>query len=428
MNTKYTTLESSAMSYQDKMQSLSQEVFRRLARMDDSRNQEEKDEVLNKYSEKIVRSGYNVTQARAIMLSGIRCFYKKISEHKMQGLSRNRNMMCPRSRLKRIIKHKSDKTMWYKTDPNKQGEHQTRREYDKRQKKSVNNKPDLRKTVTVINILRTHDGNMARMISEAERKLRAICSTKVKVIESVGPTLKSMLVRSNPWANLNCPRDNCLPCNSTENKKFNCTRRSITYMSECKLCKDLGCRTVYIGESSNSLSERAGQHIKDAEDPQKESHMQRHISEEHPGVNPADTFSIKQITPYVSAFRRQLEEAYLIKSFKGGVLLNTKFEYNHNILPSLTTNDPRISKDDTSMPIHKYEKEICREIYAENKRIKIREIEENEAEHNPNKRRRMKRSTISTNVQKNKRKHEDDNMKNNKRRDFKNIELNNPEA
>ena len=44
-------------------------------------------------------------------------------------------------------------------------------------------------------------------------------------------------------------------------------------------------------------------------------------------------------SPHLSAFTRQLEKAYRIKSFKGGLLLNSKFEYNHNILPSVVTDD-----------------------------------------------------------------------------------------
>ena len=93
-----------------------------------------------------------------------------------------------------------------------------------------------------------------------------------------------------------------------------------------------------------SRQSRAAQHLSHAQDTAKESHMRRHIEESHPGGSPATVFNIKQITPHVSALTRQVEEAFLIKKFRGGTLLNTKYEYNHGILPSLTTTDPRSTR------------------------------------------------------------------------------------
>ena len=113
------------------------------------------------------------------------------------------------------------------------------------------------------------------------------------------------------------------------------------YTSTCLICKEQGLKTIYIGESSNSLAERAVQHLNDAADPSKESHMAGHIKEQHPGAIPEETFQIKQLSSHLSAFSRQLEEAYHIKTFKGGTLLNHKFEYNHNLLPTVTTDNPR---------------------------------------------------------------------------------------
>ena len=70
--------------------------------------------------------------------------------------------------------------------------------------------------------------------------------------------------------------------------------------------------------------------------------MAHHINERHPGASPIDTFSISQITPHTSAYARQLEEAQLIRTYKGGELLNSKYEYyNSNLIPSITLNDKK---------------------------------------------------------------------------------------
>ena len=107
-------------------------------------------------------------------------------------------------------------------------------------------------------------------------------NTKVKVIERVGNTLKSQLVRSNPWGNSNCPRPECLPCTNGP-KNFDCKRRSVVYMTTCKLCQSENKKVSYIGETSNSMSERMSQHLEDALDVAKDSHMRRHLEDTHGG-------------------------------------------------------------------------------------------------------------------------------------------------
>ena len=105
--------------------------------------------------------------------------------------------------------------MWFKTNPDKNSNlnNQTQQRITR---KEPTRSPDLRKTVTTIRIPRTHDGLLARKLSEAENRLRTVFPTKVKVVESVGKILKSILVKANLWANQNCPRNDCLPCRYPE--------------------------------------------------------------------------------------------------------------------------------------------------------------------------------------------------------------------
>ena len=82
MNTCYVTLETSAMCPQEKLQTLSQEVVRRLSRVDDTRPGSEKIMILDKFSEKLQRSGYSVKQMRHVITSGIRCYRRKVEKAK----------------------------------------------------------------------------------------------------------------------------------------------------------------------------------------------------------------------------------------------------------------------------------------------------------------------------------------------------------
>ena len=57
VNTNYVTIETSAMCYLDKMQALSQEIVRRLSQMDTTREQQENNQILDNFCQKMKRSG-----------------------------------------------------------------------------------------------------------------------------------------------------------------------------------------------------------------------------------------------------------------------------------------------------------------------------------------------------------------------------------
>ena len=80
MNSPFTTLENSAMAYEDKKIQLSQEVVRRLMRVDKTRTQQEKNEIVDKYTDKLERSGYSMNQIRIIVETGIKTFMNKQKE------------------------------------------------------------------------------------------------------------------------------------------------------------------------------------------------------------------------------------------------------------------------------------------------------------------------------------------------------------
>ena len=116
INTQYATLETTAQSQNDKVQALSKKIERRLFRTDNSRPQTEVNSILDKYTEKLTRSGYCISQIRQIVTSGIRCYLRKVKE---QEENKPKKMSCPKSRFKRILKKHTDKTLWYKINPSK---------------------------------------------------------------------------------------------------------------------------------------------------------------------------------------------------------------------------------------------------------------------------------------------------------------------
>ena len=88
----------------------------------------------------MITSGYNILQTRHVIISGIRFYKEKITEAEHAGQSINRDLRNNRSRLQRLIKLKTDKTMWNK---NKNGKNSKNSEPCKSDK--LKQKPDLGK-------------------------------------------------------------------------------------------------------------------------------------------------------------------------------------------------------------------------------------------------------------------------------------------
>ena len=91
---------------------------------------------------------------------------------------------------------------------------------------------------------------------------------------------------------------------------------------------------VYVGESTRSIFERAGEHIRDAQSHKDDSHMYKHWKTAHPDL---PTFTIKVVASFQDALSRQLSEAVRI-DLRGGNVINSKSEYSRCRVPRLRIN------------------------------------------------------------------------------------------
>ena len=97
----------------------------------------------------------------------------------------------------------------------------------------------------------------------------------------------------------------------------------------------------YIGETSRSAYERAGEHLADLEDLNPGSNLLKHVIKHHI-INPDQVeFRMKILTTHFTAFDRQITEAVKINRNAGPFLLNSKAEYNRSSLPCIKTNDKK---------------------------------------------------------------------------------------
>ena len=144
-----------------------------------------------------------------------------------------------------------------------------------------------------------------------------------KIVEKASTPLGNLLVRKDPWGDSGCGKEQCRVCGGVE-EKARCRARGVTYSNTCQLCKAQGRDSVYIGETSKTLAERAENHYDDLRRPKQQarSHMWMHNMEEHEG---AGSFKFKVLGVHHRAMERQITEAIQIKlATKAG----TKAEYN----------------------------------------------------------------------------------------------------
>ena len=114
---------------------------------------------------------------------------------------------------------------------------------------------------------------------------------KVKVIEKTGKIMKEMLVKSDPFKEIRCNKNNCEACLVGDN--INCKARDVLYKMSCQGINKDGnqCQNIhYDGETSRSIGERFQEHVSKYNHAKpsvrKTSVFYDHVQKDHNGVNP----------------------------------------------------------------------------------------------------------------------------------------------
>ena len=129
-------------------------------------------------------------------------------------------------------------------------------------------------------------------------------------------------------------------------EKPDCTRSGVVYESICVICnpscvekgdlkkQESKAPSLYVGESSRSIQERAMEHWGAARKGDKKSHMFKHQCNEHAGNPP--NFLFKIVSKHRTALGRQVKEAVRIRRRGGEMnILNSKSEHNRCHIPRL---------------------------------------------------------------------------------------------
>ena len=376
IKTPFVIMARSAMSSQQKIQILANELTRRVSNINVKNNKQEAyDSVVEQFTQELKNSEFNHKNAREIVMSGLRGFKNKVSRriNKNEDFYRAAHKTAHLRARKKLVARET----WYKeqeksAQPSQDEACSTRstlgrsatRSLSKAEYKNNDKNKQESKIKAVMFVPHTPGSELARKLRENEENLVKITKTKVKIIERAGTKLQDLLTRSNPWKGSDCMRTNCILCftksRTEKNKSQDCHQRNIVYETRCLNCEEQELNRIleqeipdqdkkneqakiklykYIGESSRSCYERGWEHINDLTQLKSSSHMLKHVLTKHPEQDFKEVrFGMKVIRNCKTSFERQIYESVAIQQERGEHhILNSRSEYNRCSLPRLST-------------------------------------------------------------------------------------------
>ena len=366
LGSKFCIMEKGAMSEQMKRSTLSQEVIRRMVNTSEMVEQVERNKILEVFAEKMSRSGYSRKTIQEILVAGLKGYEAKRRTAKLENRGIHRSSRDTQN--KRIKNKLLGKTTWYKKKK-KKGEGYTNQGGFKEKMRNGRYRRGDRKEneeedtpiSAVMFVPRTHRGELATRLRQAESDIQKVGKTRVKIVEETGNMAKSLIHKANPWAGEKCTRSDCMICNTGE-KNGDCRRRNVCYQTWCQICKEKGRDTMYLGETGRTGYERAREHVGDWKSRKEDSHMHEHGEKEHRDTEGGPHFGMKILKSHRSALERQIHEAVLISNSWQKEILNSKQEYNRCIIPRLAVIVGAQVKGDTDGEAKIYQESELREL------------------------------------------------------------------
>ena len=179
-------------------------------------------------------------------------------------------------------------------------------------------------------VLTTPDEKLAKRCRDVFRSE----GVRVKVVERNTSTIKSTLVKSNPFKQKCCQNPSCSLCGT--GCRVNCKSREVVYKIMCTGDDERCKKAIYVGETSRSVAERFDEHSKmltsNSEGTRAKSFLYDHVQTVHTGDLPSLDVRVLASCPGDPGMRQALE-AVIIR--KEDPPLNRKQEW---------TNEPRKRK------------------------------------------------------------------------------------
>ena len=286
VSSRYVVHKKSAMSYNAKINILTNELIRIMRNISCHVTLEEKQSHIQYFMYRLQFSGYSKADKIKI--------YKKSQSKFTERLNKDKEGLIPLHRSKfwnlNERKQHNNKQTWY-------------------------TKGGYKSTFFV----------EATPNEELKRKCESIiknCGLKIKVLEKTGKSVKQHLVKSDPFKESKCADSRCPICAS--DKGLNCKMKDTVYKHECADFEN--CKGVYIGETSDSIKERTLEHMQKCHQKCKESAHYKHNLDKHKGEQKPLSISILGRCPN-DPMLRQCMEAVMIKDLNPN--MNSREEWGN---------------------------------------------------------------------------------------------------
>ena len=244
----------SAMGKQQKYCILANELTRRLLKIDTDSSEEVIEEEVVKitehYTRQVKNSGWSVKEAKEIIVSGYAGWVRKMRQRREGGeeLYRSAAASLPARVKNKLI----GKETWFKKKSiREKDEFDTKRRAGTKRKwtaKAGEDEEDEARTVGVMFVPYTLEGELARRMREAEKDLGKQTGIKLKIVERTGSKLVDLLHRADPWQGQDCQRPLCILCNTKQitekHLRQDCTKRSIVYETWCLSCEESAKKAI----------------------------------------------------------------------------------------------------------------------------------------------------------------------------------------
>ena len=298
MKSKFVLEKNSAFPYAMKMKCLTQEVFRRLHNTSENILEENKGEILSKFTQKLKNSGYNEKERLNIIKGGIK------THQNLKDLEKVGKRNYYRSPIEREIQRKKKKDLkqnWFRKGDNKN------------------------KFTTVIFVEFTPNGELINLLREIEERNKIDENNRVKFVEKSGTKLLNKISISDPFRE-NCKEVDCLACKNSKKKFTNCRKSNVGYTIICKTCKEEEKTSVYEGETARNMYNRSKEHVKLLENKNENSPLYKHIKQKH-NENFSTKFEMKLAGCFKTPLQRITNEGVRIKNREDNQLMSSKKEF-----------------------------------------------------------------------------------------------------
>ena len=188
----------------------------------------------------------------------------------------------------------------------------------------------------------THGSSLAKLLQKHEEENNQGRSSRIRIVERAGSSLKSILAPNDPWGVSKCSDAECFPCGTNDGpSKVGCRVPGVMHQIICTLFESDGNRALYIGETGRNAYSRGKKHVEDFLAGRSSHCMVIHHRVHHPDVpKSVDHYRMEPVKSFRTPLDRQVSEALTINNSQVDVLMNSGSEWRVGRLPRAAVSQP----------------------------------------------------------------------------------------